>query len=357
MLDNILENAEKAHKQMDFEKEIVFLKEALSIADDKYDIAFITEKIGSSLYLLDKLDESENNLKRSLEHYHTLSGNEVHQSIGIVNYKLGSIYSSKGDYKEALKYCREAYKYCEDLSANQKFMVLTQTGFNYENLKNYDKAIECYKESQEIPDISLNDKCMLLHMLGRCYDQKGEEQKTFSYYQKLFSINPDYDDSWYIRFRYGELAHDKRKYRIAINFLQNIVNIIPSNEIKHQQIALQCLGNSYLAVKEYEPAITVFKKALKVKSAPSKNKAYILCGLAQSFFETDDINNTISFGLKALKEKSDELIAERLYYLLSYSYFIKNNNKKGKLYFNKLKAVNSGSVYLRELINEWGNLS
>ena len=74
--------------------------------------------------------------------------------------------------------------------------------------------------------------------------------------------------------------------------------------------------------------------------------------MESSYFGLDKIGKAIKFGLKALNEKFDEVVEERMFYLLAFCYGmwgIHRNSKKEQYYTELLKKKYPNSAYLREL--------
>ncbi|MCJ7541483.1 MAG: hypothetical protein MUO88_17675, partial [Desulfobacterales bacterium] len=138
-------------------------------------------------------------------------------------------------------------------------------------------------------------------------------------------------------------------YKVAETYFQKIISQIPSDRNSYLQSSLQCLGYIYIEKKEHKHAIIEFKKALKIKSDSSIMRAEIYCGMAQAYFGLNKTWKTIKFGLKALDEQFDDATAERVYFLLAYSYSLKKDKENERYYTEKLRGVKPDSAYLREL--------
>lgn len=353
-LDDLLQLAEDASEEEEWEKEIDYLKKALKIATAKRDIAFINQKIGTALNRLEKFEEAKEYLFSALEKLNSLSEDEDKQSIGVVNYELGYIQFCYGNHEKAVKYYLETLKYVNYLSSDEKFIVFTGIGVSYEKLEQYNNAIEFYRKAKEVPSISEEDKSMILHFLGGVHDKRGDTRKAFEYYHEFFSINPKYDDNWYEIYRYGELAYKLRRYTIALKCFKNLMNLIPPNEKKWLQSALQSLGNSYIGVGEHKQAISELKKALKIKPISASMKACIFGSMAHAYFGLDKPGKVIKFCLKTLNEEAEDVIMEeRMYFYLAFCYGmwgIHSNTKKEEYYTEKLRSKFPESPYLRDLM-------
>lgn len=350
--DDLLVFAQDAHERKEYHDEIDLLKKALKLATSKKDIASIYDKIGSSLYLLHKNEEAKQNLYFALENLPGLSEDETKELLWSINYKLGSVFFAEEDYQEALNYNLQAFQHIEHPYSEDAFMVLTAIGVSYENLNNYDKAITFYCKAKEVSGITDGDKAMVFQFLGQCYDKKGDDRKAFNYYHKLFLIDPNYVNGWYVMYRFAQLAYRFKRYENSINYFKKVIAVIPSDQKNYLQHSHQLLGYNFLTKREFKHALVELKAALKIKTDSSKRRSYIYCGMAQGYFGLNKTSKAIKFGIKALNEEYDEEVAEKMYFLLAFCYGMygmTKNKEKEKLYTEKLKKSFPASAYLREL--------
>lgn len=350
MIDSLLQKAEDMHNDKRFEEEIVYLQKAIDLTNDDFDLAMIYEKIGSSYYLLNLLDKSEDNFKKALDKCSILSGNEAKQSFGILNYKLGSIFFARNDFKSALNYCKEAHKYETYLTDIDSFMLFVATGLNYEKLKCYEKAIEHYFKAKTTPNISSNNHCLVLSFLGRCYDKVGKFNKAYDIFRELFSIDPQYDGGWHLCYRYAKLAYSYRDFDASLKYFTATLKTIPINEVPYLQYSLQYLGYIFLEKERYGEAIKHFKKALKYKNgADNKTESEILSGMAQAYFGQNKFAKAIKCSKKAIEKPHSDETSERSYFLLAFCYSIKKDKQKELYFTEKLRKLKPSSPYLKDL--------
>lgn len=350
MIDSLLQKAEDLHSVKRFDEEISCLQKALDLTNDDFDLAMIYEKIGSSYYLLNELNKSEDNFNKALDKCSALPGNEAKQSIGILNYKLGSIYFARDDFKKALNYCKEAHKYAGYLTDIDLFMLFVATGLNYEKLNLYEKATEYFLKAKTTPDISPDDRCMVLSFLGRCYDRIGELRKAYDSFRELFSIAPQYDGGWYLYYRFAKLSYNYREFNTSLNYFTVALKMIPATEVQYLQSSLKCLGYIFLEKEIYGEAIKHLKKALKYSNrADDKAGAQILSGLAQAYFGQNKFAKTIKYSKKAIEIPHSEDTLERSYFLLAFCYSIKKDNQKEQYFTEKLRNLKPNSPYLKDL--------
>jgi 5-methylcytosine-specific restriction endonuclease McrBC regulatory subunit McrC len=76
--------------------------------------------------------------------------------------------------------------------------------------------------------------------------------------------------------------------------------------------------------------------------------------MAQAYFGLNNLRKTIHFASQSLQENPDDLTKERLYFLLSYSYYLRKDDGNGILYYKKVRNLNPESAYTGELRMRWG---
>ncbi len=232
----------------------------------------------------------------------------------------------------------------------EKLLHLLNEAQQAEKFKDYDKAINLYEAALKLSILD-DDKAMLFEFIGQCYDKQGREHLAFKNIGKAFASDPEYENGWYLFYRYAELAYRFRQFKISIEYLEKIVGQIPPDSQNYIQHTRRMLGNNFLALEQHNKALSEFKEALKVHTN-SHWKSHIYDGIAHSYFGLDKIGKSIKFALKALIEKYDKVVEERMYFLLAFCYGMRGihcNTKKEQNYTEKLQKKFPNSAYLREL--------
>lgn len=231
-----------------------------------------------------------------------------------------------------------------------KLLNLLNKAQQAEGLKDYDNAINLYEELLKLP-IPDDDKAMLFEFIGQCYDKQEREYLAFENFSKAFEADPEYENGWYLFYRYAQLAYRFRQFNVSIEYIEKTIGQIPSDSENYIQYAHRLLGNNYLYKENYKRALSEFKEALKIDTN-SHWKSHIYNGIAHSYFGQNKIGRAIKFALKALKEEYDKVIEERIYFLLAFCYGMRGihcNTKKEQYYTEKLQEKFPNSAYLREL--------
>lgn len=232
----------------------------------------------------------------------------------------------------------------------EKLLNLLNEAHLAEESKDYDKAIELYEEALRL-SVQNDDKAMLFEFIGQCYEKQGREHLAFENFSKAFVSNPEYENGWYLFYRYAQLAYKFRKFDLSIEYLDKAVYKIPSDYQNYIQYSRRLLGNNFLEIEQYKRALSEFKDALKIDTN-SHWKSHIYLGIAHAYFGLNKITKSIKFALKTLKEEYDEAVEERIYFLLAICYSkrgIHCDTKKELYYTEKLQKEFPDSAYLREL--------
>ena len=261
--------------------------------------------------------------------------------------------SEQGDHQSAIRYYLNANEYSNFLDDITVFHTHINTGVEYEEIENYDQAIYYYKKALSLnlstDEVSQDEMATLFKYIGSCYDKKKEEFETFRYYQKLFSIKPDYDGGWYLAYRYATLCYNYREFSAALKYFNVSLEQIPNKEKIYIESTFQYIGNIYTEKKLYKKAISSFKEVLKIKSEFGYVAAESLLGIAQAYFGLSKFNQAIKYAKMALDAPHYDLIKERVYFYLAFSYSVKKNKKLEQYYTNKLEEFRPDSPYLEDL--------
>jgi tetratricopeptide (TPR) repeat protein len=243
-------------------------------------------------------------------------------------YYLGVAYQEKGNLEKALEnfyQINEGSKYFIDTQMHIAFMLDTQKRHQkaiqvlekalslnnerpelylmlasiYENLQEYDRAINLIKEGLN----KLEDDIELLFRLGMLLDKTGDKVSCLDQMQRILEINPDHADSLnYVGYTYAEqgirldeaMEMIKKALRIKPNsgyiidslgcvlfqkglYDEAIIYLKQSSELTPDDPTInEHLGDAYLKKKEYEKALNCFNKALSPEHpSPEKLKEKI----------------------------------------------------------------------------------
>ncbi|MBN2487209.1 MAG: tetratricopeptide repeat protein [Bacteroidales bacterium] len=145
----------------------------------------------------------------------------------------------------------------------QSFELLEKTGFCYQKLGNYEKAIEFYKKA-EILDAGRN---WLLLKLGFCYRNTGQFDKAVEYYKRIEALEPD---NLEVQAFLGQLYIDKEDYETALKYYFKVEYLKP-DLVKVQRPIAWCS----FSLKKTEQALRYF---IKVAETDGKRVDYLNLG-------------------------------------------------------------------------------
>lgn len=390
-LDNLLEKAEDAKEKNDRKKSTKYLINALKIANDPKDIAFIYLKIGSNLHVLEKNKEARKFLYLALDNIKNYTDEESKGSIGWIYFLISSTYYIEDDHKNGLAFGLKSTGYLKYLCDEEKYSIFRLIGSYYFFAEDYQKAIDYFRKAQKLTEIADEDKALAFFYQGRCYQYQRKYEKAINYYNKAltfscipdedkttiytslgqcyeekdelkkafesfrsgFSIESVYESDWELVYSYGYVAYNIKQYHTAIECFELVKKQIPKKEIDLIEYIGYSLGNSYLWQRNYKSALREYNNAFKLKTGSSNRKGAILSGIASVYFGSGNLKRAIKYSLEAMNYTLDRGVSEVLYYMLAYSYLTIGDEPKGKFYLDKLKEVDKRSAYLREVIEKW----
>ena len=168
-------------------------------------------------------------------------------------------------------------------------------GVAYYKTGQYEKALETFKKGLDKGEI------WALSYIISIYRELRQFDNAETYAKRLIKVSPQ-DSNGYISL--GAVYVDQGKYDEAISTLK------PYSD---NDEALPLLGKAYLGKKQYNDAISHYKKAIELK--PKVVDRYI--GLAEIYNEMENFGEAISTLKKALEIKPNN---KRLHYELTYTY-------------------------------------
>lgn len=128
-------------------------------------------------------------------------------------------------------------------------------GRKLEILKNYDRAIYCYKQSLLFNPTGKEG----LWGLARCYYRLGEYKKSLDTIYRIQKAHPDDLGAVYAE---GTIMHKLGHYNTAIRCFNHIIRCKPTayNAMEAKARVLEKIGDYYGAIKEYRRALKALKE-------------------------------------------------------------------------------------------------
>lgn len=231
-------------------------------------------------------------------------------------YNLGYSYSASHDYKNAA----DAFEYA--------YIINNEFEFAYRDcanacikLKQYQRALDCYKEALEFVkpdgDIFLD--------IGYCLEQLNKFSKAKSFYLKAAHLSSSDDNIFY---RLGECYTKEQKWISAIAAYEKALSI---EGLKEEYYT--ALGNCYYQIKEFDTANQFLQRATEM--APEISDCWIRytqflveIGETESALETIEEAHFYSYGLELSYCKTACLLAS-------------GNREEALIFLNKTLAENN----------------
>lgn len=304
---------------------IEYANRALSLSEQYNQPVEKYNALKNIAFALQKHDTSNTSL-----HYDMLAlevAQEMNDSLLIARayFGLGSNYSAKGYFEEALENLLQAYLIVEDLYAKgDKVENSKGLSFITNNIANVlsrmgdkDKALEYYNYSLDWKT-RLKDStgiANVLNNLGLIYAAKGEFEKAKMHYQRSLEIKEKLSNTEDIAetvFNLWELMIKQEKYRQALAYFHDVQKIFNEFESRSRILMYNNLASVYLALNEPEyayknitDAITLAKKTNTIELLSA---SYLL--LSEYYFEISNLKQAYFSQLEYIKLKDSVMNTE-----------------------------------------------
>lgn len=245
----VRENNKKAHRGIgiayyeagEYEKAIVYFKEALKIKEE--------EKLNKDLtYYIASSYEKSGNYKEALNSYDKIletnkPNAEIYELIARTKYHLGELDQALVNYDKALKFNKNVYEYYFE-----KYAILTEMG----DIKS---AKEVLSQASAIKAKTKQDH----YNLGKLYYISSDYEKA-----KLKLQESEEDGFISANYYLGEIYQSEDDFDVAIKFYKEYIEKETNNQIVtvYSQLAT-CL----IAKQNYEEALEVLDKGIKGNDA------------------------------------------------------------------------------------------
>ena len=225
---------------------------AIEIAERISDIdaeALAHSELGVSYSFTNELIKAKQNYEKSYKLY-SLAGN--HLRLSLLSYNLGKIYTQLFDYESALKQFQMGIDYSGE---NKRAMIENLIGMAdvYSNLLNYSKAIELYREAQnlskEIKEVSLD--AQINYSLGVLNFGLNRYQNSLDYLKKSLRIN-NHTDTYFSAQIFNQMAvvyNEMDSLKIASVYFNKAIELSKKNNDSYSEVS-SCIDLAALYTKE-----------------------------------------------------------------------------------------------------------
>lgn len=182
-------------------------------------------------------------------------------TISMVYFKLGRIYTIKGDIPNAISQYQDGIKV-----SPKNFVFYFNLASLYEDSGETDLAIAYYKDS-----IKLNKHYPhAYNNLALIYENKGYTEEAIKHYKKAIKLDKTY---MYSYINLGSLYTNLKNYNKAHKYLSTALALEPNNPWVHMH-----MGNLYENENKLDLAVSEYLKFVELKPGYSKGY-YLLCNL------------------------------------------------------------------------------
>jgi tetratricopeptide (TPR) repeat protein len=262
-----IQRANILSKQDDHQGAVNMLLEALSIADNSYDIYSL---LGMEYLFMDDFESAKKNFIKCVEaddaDYSSLYNvvycfeflEDFDGGIQYLNnyleqnpysevawHQLGKMYISKGMDKEALA----AFDFA--IISDDAFLgAYFEKGKVLEKLGKYNEAIESYETTIKIDDPTSHAYLRI----GKCHEKIGNDDLAKYYYYNTVHEDPLLDKGW---LAITEFYFRKEEYPSALKYINKAINIDGENPMYWQRSA-----QIYTALENFDEADFAFKQSV-----------------------------------------------------------------------------------------------
>lgn len=195
---------------------------------------------------------------------------------------LAHMYSQLHQHKEAIGYLEEAMKYADEELKDELWIELA---LEYENLDQWDKAIETLKSAIKVNP----ENEMALYEIAYCYDMAERQEDSISFFESFIDDEPYSFPAWY---NLGNLHMKLEQYEEALHAYDYCLVIQEDFTPAYLNKA-----NALVKLEQYKKAILVYNELLLHEPA----QASTLCCIGECYERLGELEQADEFYAKALE--------------------------------------------------------
>lgn len=200
---------------------------------------------------------------------------------------IAEYYLAKGFYKEAVLY----FEFIQARYSDVEPLAIQKTGFAYQNLGDYEKAIKYYQRYELVNDASVwND----IH-IATCYKQLRQYEQALTYYEKALKVK---DTTLSLCLNAGHCLLELNRVEEAIQFYYKADYLAPSNPKVWRSLAW-----SDFLIDHFSQSESFYKKLIENGLATPQdflNYGHLLLVEGQ-------LENAVNYYVKAADGSGDKL--------------------------------------------------
>lgn len=321
-LSNSTDNLEKCHEIIEYGEE----------KDLKMAKVYALKKFGDIFCVNGEYEKASNKYLDALEITETIGRREINQklynNLGVVKNKLGEYTDAVNYEKEALTFCNinndekikvtvlynlasdcfminkfdSAKKYLDELfklELNHHFYCKGRSlyGYIYVQLKEYDKALDIYKELLE-EELDNNILAQIYHNMALCHQEKKEFEKAEKYFDVALDLSKNNLTDYYkMEGAKGSMYFAKGMYGEAEEYLLKAMKLSEKFEdVPYSVNAAKVLYQIYDKKKDnnMQKEIALFILDISRKKNMNEDTMWSIDKLLEISIENEDLNLVIN---------------------------------------------------------------
>jgi signal transduction histidine kinase/Tfp pilus assembly protein PilF len=228
--------------------------------------------------------------------------------------RIGLSYKNLSNYNEALSNFKNAQIIVERISNDSNFTklyadVLNNIGSVFDDIANYDKAVEYYMKSIRVSE-SISDTIRILKPTmntGASLFNMKKYDKAFEYYNKAYNLanlkNSKHNMAIGL-YNIGTVFYTKENFSLALEYFEKSLKAFQEMNDKEQiGRILMWGGQIYSGLKDYEKAFEFYNKGLSVANEINDDfgVAFGYLRLAEYYNKVKDYKKSIASSVKSLE--------------------------------------------------------
>jgi serine phosphatase RsbU (regulator of sigma subunit)/tetratricopeptide (TPR) repeat protein len=227
-----------------------------------------------------------------------------------------------------------------------KCIILNQLAKNETQAKNYEKAVLYGQQALELANKTTNNmlKGSSLRAMGKAYQGKNDFSSALNYYLQsviVFEAANDNKELAEDHYDIAMLYNQRNAHQKSIDNLQKAIKYYQNaKDTEGEEKAISRLGDSYLAMKDYNNATAHYSKLMEMYRKKGNNAG--VSSALSKLAALNKINNNFDNALKYSEEKfelhkkeNQHLEAAFAANNVGFLYRQKNDNDKSVSYFNQ----------------------
>lgn len=275
--------------------------------------------------------------------------NELTNTKGIYFDVMGIKDSARYYFEKGLELSREyKFKSIEEMCLNNLGM------FNW-NSGNFQEALDYFYQSLEMNRLyspqNIQGESVSLNNIGLIYQELKQYDKALEYHKKALKIREEinlHSEQAISLANIGVCLHSLSRYEEAVQTYEKAILLAKSaNNMRQYYSLFDNLANVYQEMKKYDKAIVNYKKALERPASLGVNPKSDLStysNLTAAYTQLNQPENALIYAEKGFEILTNDPLltnfAGTLYKSAAESHYLLGNTKKGNEYLSNYIAIN-----------------